>query len=250
VAEHHRSVGIRAFYERRAPQRFAEWKTAADAGDWRAQSLVSDCLFFGTGTTANLPEAAEYAKLAATQGHPSVVMNWAMIQIGGAGCEANKAEGEALTVEAAEAAEARACTNCGLICKRGEGNNDEPDHDAARRWFRLGAEGGSLLGQAQYGAYQLAGWGGEVDAHSAARWLTIAAARGSAAAQDNLGVAYLYGSGVPQSDSEAFAWFLKAAEQGVNRAQLQISEMYEEGRGVEADPDAAALWRAKAAKQN
>ncbi|MCE9565326.1 MAG: hypothetical protein K8U57_25105 [Planctomycetes bacterium] len=249
VAEHHRPVGIRAFYERRAPVRFAEWKAAADADDWRAQSLVSDSLFFGLGAAVNLTQGAEYARLAAHHGHPTVVMNWAMILIGGVGCDANKAEGEALTIEAAEAAEARACANCGLICKRGEGNDNQPDHASALMWFRLGAEGGSLLAQAQYGAYQLAGWGGEVDAPSAVRWLTIAATRGSAPAQDNLAVAYLDGSGVPQSDADAFAWFLKAAEQGVNRAQLQVSEMYSEGRGVEADPVASARWRAKAAKQ-
>ncbi len=249
VAEHHRSVAIRAFYERRAPERFAAWKAEADAGDWRAQSLVSNCLLFGLGTVVNLAEGAEYARLSAAHGHPVAVMNWAMMLNSGVGCEQDKVEGEALTIEAAEAAEARACANCGLICRHGEGNGGEPDHVSALYWFRLGAEGGSLLAQAQYGAYHLAGWAGEVDLLTGIRWLRIAATRGSAAAQDNLGVAYLYGSGVPQMDDEAFAWFLKAAEQGVKRAQLQVSEMYAAGRGVEADPVEAAEWRAKAAKQ-
>jgi len=74
------------------------------------------------------------------------------------------------------------------------------------------------------------------------KWYRLAAEQGNAIAQANLGVMYEDGEGVPQDYKEAAKWYRLAAEQGEADAQLFLANLYSTGKGMPQDYKEAYIW--------
>jgi len=73
------------------------------------------------------------------------------------------------------------------------------------------AEAGNASAQFNLGLMYAKGEGVPKDDAEALRWYRKAADQGNAPAQSNLGVMYANGRGVPKDDAEAYAWYNLAA---------------------------------------
>jgi len=73
------------------------------------------------------------------------------------------------------------------------------------------AEAGNASAQFNLGLMYAKGEGVPKDDAEALRWYRKAADQGNALAQSNLGVMYANGRGVPKDDAEAYAWYNLAA---------------------------------------
>ena len=109
--------------------------------------------------------------------------------------EAELIETEKTIQERAEAGDAEAQSNLGVMYEKGEGV--PKDYVEAVKWYRKAAEQGDAYGQKQL-----------------VKWYRKAAEQGVAIAQVNLGWMYDNGEGVPKDSSEATKWYRKAAKQG------------------------------------
>lgn len=85
------------------------------------------------------------------------------------------------------------------------------DYDTAFREYRLAAEQGDAMGQANLGNMYRLGYGVSHDGAEAVRWYRLAAEQGDAAAQANLGTMYKLGEGVPQDAILTHMWLNLAA---------------------------------------
>lgn len=116
------------------------------------------------------------------------------------------------------------------------------DFEAARRAFRTAAEAGDARAQYNLGVMHERGLGVTADAGRAADWYVRAAEQGLVQAQHNLGALYLKGEGVERNGIEAARWFGYAAEQGSLAAQINLAEIYLNGLDVGRDPVEAVTW--------
>ena len=115
--------------------------------------------------------------------------------------------------------------------------------------FRRAAEAGDARAQDQLGILYEEGQGVTEDAVSAAFWYEKAALQGFAPAQMNLARLYRNGKGLAQDESKAVHWYTKAAESGLAVAQFFLGLMYDTGKGVPHDPMRAYMWFSLAAAQ-
>lgn len=121
----------------------------------------------------------------------------------------------------------------------------DPNADIARFEKTLAlAEAGDAEAATELGMLYNQGLGTEQSEEEAARWHAIAAERGSALGQFNLSVAYGMGIGVERDIAKSVDWVRKAADQGLARAQVNLGTYYEAGIGVPVDfNEAARLFR-------
>ena len=124
-------------------------------------------------------------------------------------------------------------------------------HDVIR-YFRSSAEGGSSMGQYNYGRMLVEGNGVKGDKVRAVQWWLKAAKQGNALAMYPLGCVYLEGEVVPQDDKKALKWWKLAAagEHPCPAAQSNIATMYLRGGiGVPKDELKALAYFQRAAAQ-
>lgn len=145
----------------------------------------------------------------------------------------------------AEAGDAKAQYNLGLMYNRGEGVPQ--DTQQAIRWYRQSAENGFVEAQYALGVIYFKNELVPFDYAESIRWYRMAAAQGHARSQLNLGVAYLRGEAVPQSYDEALKWYRLAAAQQESDAQYGLGLLYFGGDGVAQDLPAAHMWLALSA---
>ena len=115
------------------------------------------------------------------------------------------------------------------------GEQVERDCFEARRWFKRGAELGSVEAQFQTGLIIDNGVCGIADAEAAFGYYSSAAAQGHAAAQYHLGVLYQTGRAGTRDDEQAVAWFRKAVRSGEPLAYCGLALAYAKGDGVARD---------------
>ncbi len=154
----------------------------------------------------------------------------------------------AILQKQADAGDAKAQFNLGVMYYKGEGGVPE-DFVRAAEWYQKAAEQGDVGAQFLLGTMYEDGKGVPKDAIKSAEWYQKAAEQGDVGAQTSLGAAYKYGDGVPKDATKAAEWYQKAAEQGDAFAQLELGEMYQDGKGVRKDAAKAARWFQKAAEQ-
>ncbi|MDO9713144.1 tetratricopeptide repeat protein, partial [Paracraurococcus sp. LOR1-02] len=120
--------------------------------------------------------------------------------------------------------------------------------------FRLAADQGNAMGQANLGFSYRHGLGGLAqDDRKAAQLYRLAADQGDAFAQANLAFLYERGlGGLARDDREAARLYRLAADQGDAFAQANLGFFYEQGRGGLAQDDrkAAQLYRLAADQDN
>ncbi len=104
------------------------------------------------------------------------------------------------------------------------------------------AEAGDANAQVNLGLMYYTGEGVPKDSVKVGEWFQKAAAQGDATAQFNLGGMYRDGEGVPKDSVKAVEWYQKAAAQGGTLAQYNLGWMYRNGEGVAADIVLAYAW--------
>ena len=140
----------------------------------------------------------------------------------------------------ADAGEAVAQNNLGVLYQRGQGV--PPDPALARQWFERAAAQGLPGAMYNIGMLYLRGYGVPVDPALAAGWLEKAALLEEVEAQFYLGMLHYRGEGVAKDLAIAAHWFERAAAGGVTQAQYNLALMLARGEGLPLDePRALAL---------
>lgn len=116
---------------------------------------------------------------------------------------------------------------------------EKGDYEYALKLIMPLAEAGDARAQTNLGMLYSLGLGIQKDFAKAAYWTRKGAEAGNPKAQSNLGLIYFFGNGVEQDDKLAANWFGKAAAQGNGEAQISLGVMYLEGRGVTRDYEKA-----------
>ncbi|WP_455209697.1 tetratricopeptide repeat protein [Kaarinaea lacus] len=125
----------------------------------------------------------------------------------------------------------------------------QKDYATAYQLFLQAAEAGNAEAQYNLGVLIRSGQGTEKDPKRALSWFEKSAAQGWADAQYQLGNMYEFGLSVPQSYQNAAALYKKAAEQGHASAQTNLAVLYANGQGVNQDIVLAYVWSNLAASQ-
>ena len=236
----------------------AIWTPLAEAGDLHAQFSLGLMYADGEGVEQDNTEAVKWTRLAAEAGFAPAQGIMQMTEARGVplheiwdvmfkrflaevkGVEQDETEAVKSTRLAAEAGDADAQFNLGLMYRNGKGVAQ--DYVEAVKWWRLAAEAGVAEAQYKMGLMYLDGRGVPQDETEAVKWTRLAAEAGVAEAQYNLGVMYLEGLGVAQDYVEAVKWTRLAAEAGDVKAQYNMGSMYLEGLGVAQDYVEAVKW--------
>ena len=148
----------------------------------------------------------------------------------------------------AEAGDASAQTNVGLMYSQGKGVPQ--DYQQAFDWYKKAA-----MQNYPDAEYNLAlvfrdGKGMPPNPEEAIRWFQHAAESGHLRAAVRLGEMYRKGAGVPANPREAVKWFELAAEKGEPAAQVELGEILAQGEGVAMDRIKAYFWFSAATAQD
>ena len=146
----------------------------------------------------------------------------------------------------AEAGDAHAQYNLGLLLARGQGV--EQNHTEAAKWYEKAASQGVPAAQYNLGVMYANGQGVAANPEQAAKWFLKAAEQGVTDAQTGLGSIYHEGEGAFRNYAEAAKWYRKAAQEGMASAAFQLGVMYDLGQGVPRDYVEAQNWYQKAAE--
>jgi TPR repeat protein len=123
------------------------------------------------------------------------------------------------------------------------------DYDAAQHEFRILAEHGHVVAQANLSIMYFHGIGLPKNEAEAANWAFRAAEQGYAVAQAQLGYIYLNSTGATKDIEKAALWYRRAAELGHDVAQTTLGTLYFQGIGVQQDHSEAVKWFHLAAAQ-
>lgn len=123
--------------------------------------------------------------------------------------------------------------------------NDGKPNEAVK-WFKKGADNGSLPCIFYYGKLLHEGKGVVQDKQQGFDYLLKAANADFPMGQYEVALAYFEGNGVTQSDQTAIEWLTKAANNEVSKAQYLLAQHYVSGVGVDIDFDQAIEWFAAA----
>lgn len=103
-------------------------------------------------------------------------------------------------------------------------------------WLTRAAEAGDATAANNLGVILEQGKGVAKDPAQAARWYRQAAEAGDRVAQNNLGVLYRDGRGVEKNLDEALRWFRRSAEAGYPKAQLNLGLLLKAGAAGRSAP--------------
>jgi TPR repeat protein len=145
----------------------------------------------------------------------------------------------------AEAGDAHAQYNMGLLCAAGKGVTQ--DFNQAVEWYRKAAEQGVPAAQYNLGVIYANGQGVPVNSPEAAKWFLKAAQQGIPNAVIGLGNVYYDADAGFRNYTEAEKWYRQAADAGVASAAFQLGVLYDLGQGVKQDYEEAIQWYQKAA---
>ena len=93
------------------------------------------------------------------------------------------------------------------------------------------------------------GEGVRQDCAEGLKWYRLAADQGDVVSQANLGTIYFRGECAPRDYAEALKWYRLSADQGFVGAQYTLGELYAKGEGVPRDYVVAHMWYSLAAAQ-
>jgi TPR repeat protein len=227
---------------------FAQIEALAETGDARAQSLVGEALYLGTGGQAqDYAQAAVWYRKAADQGDFRAENNLGALYADGQGVMRDYAQALSWYRKAADQGSPVAQNNLGNLYDAGQGVTQ--DYGQALAWYRKAADQGNSVAQTNIGAMYENGQGVTQDYAQAMAWYRKAADQGLADAQNNVGDLYQNGQGVARDFAQAMTWYRKAADQGLAEAQFNVGVLYHSGAGVTKDDVEALAWYRKAAAQ-
>lgn len=218
---------------------------AANAGHPNAMFLLSG-LYASRPAGWKDKDATFWLDKALSLAYPEAMTRAGFINEFGLHGEVNLQKAYWLYQQAAEAGEAVAQNNLGLLFFRGE--RVERNYTLAVELFSRSAKQGFEDGLYHLGMMYENGYGVEVDQATANFLYFNAANRGSVSAQMALGLVYKFGKAAEKDSVQAAYWFKKAAEQNNASAQYHLGDAYEKGLGVEENLVQAVYWLKKAAE--
>ncbi len=119
--------------------------------------------------------------------------------------------------------DAAAARNAGLMLRKGQGVEKDPD--AAKRMFQFAAQAGLATAAADLGEMLLDGEGSAPDPGAALPWLQLAATAHHAIAEYHLGQMYEDGTGVPKDIGQAKKYYGDAAASGMADAAARLKAL-------------------------
>ena len=227
-------------------------RAAAEAGDPRAMSdLGATYAVGGEGIEQSWEEAFRWFTAAARGGFPLANVNLAACYREGNGCakdEAKALECYRTVADHPDHPEPDAMELLGEIYAEGDCGVERDPAEAAR-WFRRGADAGSVECAYRHAVCLATGAGVDRDYQAAAEGFRAAAAAGHVGASLDLGHCLMNGLGVPEPEpTEAARAYAAAAEGGLSEGAYHLAMAYLNGRGVRAQARAAERWLLVAAE--
>lgn len=108
----------------------------------------------------------------------------------------------------------------------------EPNQAVAAEHFQRAADAGDAHAQANYGMMLASGVGIPQNNATALKYFRAAAKQGSGFANYGIGILYMSGGGVKKNQAAAVYYFEKAVELGYNEAHTYLGSAYLNGQGV------------------
>ncbi|WP_196259432.1 SEL1-like repeat protein [Pelagibacterium limicola] len=185
-------------------------RTAAEAGDARAQFEIGAILTEGHAVSQDLAQAAAWYERSGAQGF------------------------------------APAQYRLGNLYESGRGV--ERDIQLARLWYQRAADAGNRMSMHNLASIYAGGELETQDFAAAAHWFEQAAARGLTDSQFNLGMLYARGLGVEQSFEESYFWFSLAMQSGDEDAKAAREDVARslEAEAIQRLNERVAGWRPEA----
>jgi TPR repeat protein len=227
-------------------------RLAAEAGDAEAMSDLGATYAVGSeGLPQDDPEAFRWFTRSAEAGSSLAKLNLAGCYRDGRGCDVDDARAMALYVEAASNPSDPAA--CDAMERVGEAYRTGTcgvavDHAEAARWYRRGAEAGSVECAYRRGVCLATGEGVEVNVQNAAEAFRVAAASGHAGAALDYGHCLMRGIGVAVDKKRACRLYAAAADAGHAEAMFHLGMAHLQGRGATQQERLAAKWLLAAAE--
>lgn len=168
-------------------EQFAEWQTAAEKGDAKAQFEIGRCYSTGQCAPQNNDEAVKWCRKAADQNYSEAQNTLGRLYYKGIGVPKNETE--------------------------------------AVIWWRKAADQGHPQAQCNLGVCYLNGQGLPKNDVEATKWYRKAAEQGNVQAQFSLGIQYFTGQGIARNELESYKWALLASAQGDKNHRLFATEV-------------------------
>lgn len=231
-----------------------KYKTALDLAvaranaddDAVAMTLAAELLSLGYGVRQDPAAAREWYEAAATRGNPDALFTLGSILMATPSV-VNKDQAVDYFRRAAEAGNARAAYNVGLVYLQGQVAPKEPA--IAAEWFKRAADRDQPDALYALATLYRDGNGVPRDPIESARLLQRASEIGNDVATTELAIAVFNGIGMPKDEERAAELFRKAALQGNAIAQNRYARILSAGRGAPKDVVAAAAWHLAAKAQ-
>jgi TPR repeat protein len=208
-------------------------RTAAAAGDPKAEFFLGQHYANGKGVPRDYAKAFEYLSQSANQGYAPAQTALGSCYALGDGVPRNYAQAVGWYRKAAAQADPLGEYCLGYACAHGKGVSE--DMDAALDWWQKAAAQGQVNAENALGMFyfhgEYAGDRSHVNFAEAAKWFRKAAEQGYPPAMSQLGYMYQYGIGVGQNWAEALNWNRRGANLGDGTAEDDLGQMYESGDG-------------------
>jgi hypothetical protein len=200
----------------------ADFRSAADAGDARAQYLMARLYAFGVNVPQDNSEALRWFQRAAASGEPRSRTDIGFRYETGNGVPQNLTEAIRLYRLAAAQGEVYALTNLGILYR--DGNGVSQDYAQAMRYFRQAADAGHPQAMTHVGYLLSEGLGVPANLVAALRWYRMAAAEDEPFAKYHVGRFMFDGLGGAQQDQQRGLQLIReaaAADVGGARSWLE-----------------------------
>lgn len=177
--------GMRAYSDGNYATAFAEFLTAAKAGDPRAQYNLGVLYLSGRGVEKDLRQALKWHREAAEQGLSAAQHGLGMMYYRGQGIDRNFA--------------------------------------VAAGWIRKSADQGLAEAQFNLAVMYFKGEGVQKNLPEVIKWVSLSAGQGYMDAMFRLGVMYEQGTGLDRNLDEALKWFRRAMDKGHDKAPARVA---------------------------
>jgi TPR repeat protein/tRNA A-37 threonylcarbamoyl transferase component Bud32 len=210
-----------------------QFKSAADQGNARFQSMYGLCLVKGPNIAVNLELAAHYVKLSADQGNASGQFYYGFCLENGLGVDIDLKFAAHYYKLSGDQGDACGQFHYGLCLQNACGV--DAGIELAAHYYKLSADQGYAPGQFNYGLRLAEGRGANTDQGLAVEYFKLSADQGDAYAQCEYGLCLANGRGVSADIKLAAHYYKLSADQGNARGQCRYAECFDKGIGIERD---------------
>lgn len=231
------------------PQAVNYLKLAAEQGHVEAQNILGDCYFNGIGTAKDAEMAVRWLRLPAERGYVSAQFNLGVCYKNGEGVDKDEHQALKWLQQAAEQGHTKAMLILGELYVMDEALKDE---DQAIFWLQQAADREDVEAKLALGFYYRFGALEHRNYQQSEMLIRQAAEQGNADAQYVLSRLYFEGDEcveVKKDESQALRWLKQAAEKNHVDAQLDLGLRYKNGDGIDQDEERAVGWLQQAANQ-